>query len=221
MTSDIAAGQVRFLGLPVEPRRVASAISIALVPPTISAAVYLALVLEFEHGLPFHRAMVWLTAVLFTGGLQIAYVLYLRKERRVTAYDVPERLQRTGPYLLSVALSIVGGCLLAWMEASNYLLALTWCFAANTALLTLINRFWKISAHMMGLTGPAIFLVPSFGWWTLALLPLVVLLGWARVALRAHTAAQVLAGAMAGIVLTVMQIVVFFRVIMPLLDGAR
>jgi membrane-associated phospholipid phosphatase len=185
--------------------------SVALVPPTISAAAYGALVVSYEDGDPFRKAMVWLLAILFTGVIQIAYVLHLKHNNKVAAYDVPDRLQRTKPYLLSIALSLTGLAVLAWMHASPWVLALTWCFAINTALLTAINRYWKISAHMMGLTGPLVFLMPLAGAWILLALPLLVLLGWARIRLRAHTPGQVLAGAAAGIVFTAGQIAPLLR----------
>jgi len=154
---------------------------------------------------------------MFSGGIQIAYVLYLKRKGRVADYDVPERLQRTGPYLISAALSAVGLAILYLLRSPDWTLALMWCYASNTLILALINRFWKISAHMMGLTGPLTALVVPTGFWMLAGMPLAVLLGWARVRLRAHTLAQVIAGAAAGVVLTTAQLFAWFSYVQALL----
>jgi membrane-associated phospholipid phosphatase len=184
----------------------ARAISLVLIPPTVSTAVFTLLVLAYQHGSVAHRSAVWLAAVLCSGILQMAYVLYLRSQRQVTAYDVPERLQRTGPYLLSVGISATGLVWLLFLGAAFPVWSLMWCYTVNTAILAAINRHWKISAHVMGLTGPVTALAPLFGWATLAIVPVVAVLGWARVRIHAHTVAQVIAGAIAGAALTALQL---------------
>ncbi|MBE0643758.1 MAG: hypothetical protein IH600_06730 [Bacteroidetes bacterium] len=192
-------------------------LSIALIPPTIAAAVFALLVLAYEHGSIFHQVVVWVVATACAGGLQMAYVMYLRKMKQVSAYDVPERLQRTKPYMISAGISLGGLMFLLFLNASVFVWGLMWCFLVNTLILNAINLRWKISAHMMGFTGPLVFLFPLFGWELLWTLPLIALLGWARVTLRAHTIAQVIAGALAGIALTLLQAWVIIAVILPLM----
>jgi hypothetical protein len=197
--------------------RTAHRLSVALVPPVVAAAVFAVLVTAYEHGSIFHRLVIWLVAAACSGGLQIAYVLYLRRMERVTAYDVPEQAQRSQPYLLSALISFGGLMFLLFLNASVFVWGLMWCFTVNTLILYGINLRWKISAHMMGLTGPVVFLVPVLGWQILWLLPVVVALGWARVTLRAHDLPQVLAGAAAGVILTVLQAWLLLRIILPLI----
>ncbi len=196
-------------------RRLAHIVSIALVPPAVAALVLTALVYSWEHGGLFHGIVVWLTAVLTAGGLQIAYVLYLDRTRQVSAWDVPERMQRTEPYLISTGISAVGLMILLFLNASVFVWGLLWCFTVNTLLLYVINLRWKISAHMMGLTGPLVFLWPLLGYWLLYALPLVILLAWARIATRSHDLPQVAAGAAAGIALTLLQVWILLAVIFP------
>ncbi|MFZ1730343.1 MAG: hypothetical protein WBQ23_16675 [Bacteroidota bacterium] len=195
----------------------AQRLSIALIPPTIAAVVFALLVLAFEHGGILHQVVVWVVAVACAGGLQMAYVMYLRKMEEVSAYDVPERLQRTKPYLISAGFSLGGLMFLLFLNASVFVWGLMWCFLINTLILNAINLRWKISAHLMGLTGPLVFLFPVFGWKLLWTLPLIVLLGWARVALRSHTVAQVVAGAIAGVGLTLLQTWVIITLLLPLM----
>lgn len=199
-------------------RRIAHRISIALIPPTIAAAVFAVLVLAYEHGGMFHQIVVWSVATLCAGGLQMLYVLSLRSRKKVTAYDVPERLQRTKPYAVSAGLSFAGMLILLYLNASVFVWGLMWCFFINTLILGLINLRWKISAHLMGFTGPPVFLFPLIGWTLLWLLPLAVLLGWARITLRVHTFPQVLAGAAAGILLTLAQAWVILHLLLPVMQ---
>ena len=143
------------------------------------------------------------------------YVLYLRRMEQVTAYDVPDRLQRGKPYLLSAGISFGGLMFLLFLDSSVFVWGLMWCFTINTLILYFINQRWKISAHMMGLTGPVMFLIPILGWQLLWLLPLAVPLGWARITLRSHDLPQVLAGAAAGVVLTLLQAWFLLEVVLP------
>jgi len=198
-------------------QRIAHRLSVFLIPPVVAAAVFAVLVLAYEHGSIFHRIVVWLVATACSGGLQIVYVLYLQRMERVTAYDVPERVQRTQPYLVSAGISFGGLMLLQFLDASVFVWGLMWCFAFNTLILYAINLRWKISAHMMGLTGPLVFLWPVFGIDLLWVLPLVLLLGWARITLSAHDLPQVAAGAVAGVVLTLLQAWVLVSIVLPVL----
>jgi membrane-associated phospholipid phosphatase len=194
-------------------------VSIAFIPPVVATFVISVLVRFWEHGGIFHQSIVWLTAVASAGGLQIVYVLYLKRMEVVSAYDVPEREDRNHPYLVSAGISLGGLVALQFLNASVFLWGLLWCFTVNTLILYVINRYWKISAHMMGLTGPLVFLWPLFGVWLALALPIVLLLGWARIATGSHTFAQVLAGAIVGVVLTLLQVWLLLDVVLPLMRG--
>lgn len=191
--------------------RFALGLSLALVPPTITTTTFAVLVLTWQHGSPLHRVLIWVTASLFSGLLQMAQVLYARKNKQVTAYDVPERQHRTRPYLYSIALGAIGTLALLYLDASLWVWGLMVCFTINTAVVTLINLKWKISAHLLGLTGPLPFLVPVIGPWVLFALPVVVALAWARVHLKSHSVAQVVVGALLGYLLTLGELTLLTR----------
>jgi membrane-associated phospholipid phosphatase len=197
--------------MPDTAMRFASIVSIILVPPVPATAAFTLLALEYQHGTAFHAGVIWLVSVLFSGWLQTAYILYQKREARVTAYDVPERLQRTRPYAVSIALSLAGSAMLLFLHASIMVWGLMLCFAVNTLVVLAVNRYWKISAHLSGLTGPAMFLLPQYGAWVLCLLPLVILAGWARIRVNAHTLVQVLAGGLLGAVLTFAELLLLLQ----------
>lgn len=193
------------------PQRIAVVVSLLLIPPIVSAVTFSLLAVHFEQGDALRIFTIAFIAISFTGIIPLLYVLYLRKERLISRYDAPAREQRTNPYLMSVFYSSIGFFILLFMKPSVEVLTLTWCYAVNTAILLMINLRWKISAHMMGLTGPLLMLFFLFRWNILYTLPVVVLLGWARVSLRVHTPAQVVAGAIAGIALTYLQLFLVSR----------
>jgi hypothetical protein len=67
-----------------------------------------------------------------------------------------------------------------------------------------ISNFWKISMHMAGMGGFSTALVFVFGapaLWAFLSLPLVA---WARLHRRKHTIPQLIAGALAGALITVL-----------------
>ena len=62
----------------------------------------------------------------------------------------------------------------------------------------LVTLAWKISIHVAVVAGAVVIVALVFGPVALSLVPLVLLVGWARVALQDHTPAQALAGAVLG-----------------------
>jgi membrane-associated phospholipid phosphatase len=185
-------------------------VSIALIPPTLSALSFALLTLAYQHGSLFHKLLIWVIATLFSGVIQIFYVLKLKKDDEVTDYDVPLKEQRNTPYMVSIGLAIVGFTALCVLNASIYVLALMFCHITNTLILLLINRYWKISAHMLGFAGVLPALIPLFGIYLIISAPFLILLGWARVQLKSHNLLQVVAGAALGFVLTYLQLFIIF-----------
>ena len=193
-------------------QKIAHIISVVTVPPTFSFLAFTLLTSHFEQGNALHKFSVAFVAITFSSILPILYILYLRKQKTVSSYDVPLREQRTNPYLMSVLNNSIGFFLLLFMHASLYVWTLMWCYAINTFILFWINKYWKISAHTMGIAGPMIMLSVLFGWNVLFFLPLLFLVGWARIELRVHSIAQVVAGSVAGAVLTIAQIFFVFQI---------
>ncbi len=64
--------------------------------------------------------------------------------------------------------------------------------------LAAITLRWKVSVHSAITAGAVAVLAAVYGPWAGLLAPLVVLVGWSRVRLRCHTAAQVAVGALVG-----------------------
>jgi len=69
-------------------------------------------------------------------------------------------------------------------------------------IMMVITFWWKISMHASSLGGVATMLTVLYGAVMLPLFVLLVLVSWSRVVLRRHTVTQVIAGSLAGIVLS-------------------
>jgi membrane-associated phospholipid phosphatase len=65
-----------------------------------------------------------------------------------------------------------------------------------------ITVWWQISAHAAFAAAVAVFCIALWGPWLAVTAPAVVLVGWARVQLKAHTLAQVIAGTALGAAIT-------------------
>jgi membrane-associated phospholipid phosphatase len=73
-----------------------------------------------------------------------------------------------------------------------FLLALGYTIA--TVVLLVVNRFWKVSVHAAGVTGPIFALVFVFGIMLFPLSLIIVLVSWSRIKLKKHTLAQTIVG---------------------------
>jgi len=204
--------------------RLANAVSYVLNPlslPPISFALIQA------HFGADAGAIAWTFGVslVFFCVVPLLYVAGMVRAGRIANYDIPDREQRFGLFLVSVASYIVG-TLLLWRTLVGPALPLVVAFAAvypiNTTVLLLITRHWKISIHMTGLAGfVGVLLFTALTVWrdlpadvetalTLATVgPLVILLPllmWARVRVGAHTPAQVVAGTLFGLIVPQVQL---------------
>lgn len=191
-------------------QRAALTISYVFMPTNFALAAFL--VLAFLTRQKVNPLGVATVSAVFGAVLPFAYLFYLLRNEKVTRIDVPVRQQRTIPYLISVGIYIIGFIVLFIIGASPTVYALMFCYATNTLVLSLINTQWKISAHAMGASGPLTALALTFGWLTLPFFLLILIVAWARVELKAHTRAQVAAGALLGIFLTAVQLEAIYKI---------
>jgi membrane-associated phospholipid phosphatase len=146
-------------------------------------------------------ALGWgLLAVLFASIAPFLYIVGRVRRRDLTDHHVGDRAQRPVPLAIAVVSMVTGLGLLATAGAPRELVAVVGAVAAGLALATLVTLLWKISIHAATVAGSLTILALAIGPVLLALAPIVVLVGWARVELRDHTLGQVLAGSGLGIV---------------------
>lgn len=164
------------------------------------------------HPMPLVWSIVAILGTLFlTCILPITAIWLLMLRGKVKDMQITDARERTVPYLYSI-IGFGFWCylLIAILHVPVYLRFVAIGATVALALVMLINRKWKISAHLTGLGGLfgglisyciGIGAVPTWG--TLILwLSVILVVMYARLRLDAHTPAQVSAGFLLGITCT-------------------
>ena len=176
--------------------RVARAITEALQPP-ITVALLLLLSPAMEPGFP---GTVWFgaVAVLFVCVLPLAAVVVLVRMGKVTDRHVSDRKQRFPVLAMSVVSLLAGLGVLLAINAPYSVIVVVLAIVGGVVVLAIISLFWKISGHAGAIALTTVITVLILGTPWIPLLLLIPAVGWSRVVLRAHTVAQVVAGALVG-----------------------
>jgi hypothetical protein len=131
--------------------------------------------------------------------LPILFIVYRLKTGRIADLHMRNRRERNLPYLVGTGCSLIALVIAHRFGAPRLLQALLICNVAGLALLGLINTVWQISSHVASVTSAALFARLAFGAFVgNALLPFVALTFLARLFLRRHTIAQLVAGLALG-----------------------
>lgn len=120
--------------------------------------------------------------------------------------DIPDRRERTRPLTFVITSYLIGTAALYAVNAPEITTVLMFCYFSNTLIVLIINLFWKISIHAMGVAVPTTSLIYVFGPIGAIFALIIPVVMWSRVQLRRHTAFQVIIGALLGFVLTILQI---------------
>ena len=137
-------------------------------------------------------------AALFVCVVPLMLLLVLVRLGKVTDHHVSDRKQRA-PVLLMALGSIVAGLLvLEAAGAPKSVIAMVLAVVGGVVVLAAVSPFWKISGHAAAISSSAVIAVLMLGPAWLPLLLLIPAVAWSRVVLRAHTRAQVVAGALFG-----------------------
>jgi membrane-associated phospholipid phosphatase len=158
-----------------------------------------------------HKLIVESVAITFSVILVPAYILFLKHKGVVDSADITIREQRINPLLAAVVSYFIGFLLLKAAGASDPIQGLMFCYATNTLLIVLITNWWKVSVHTTAMSGPLVVLAYQFGSTIFPFFGLIPLVGVSRLILKRHTFAQVLVGAAIGVLVTALQIRLFFN----------
>lgn len=178
-------------------RRFARLVTEVFAPSPLCAALLIAVALKSAPTVG--DAIRWgLLAVCFASVFPFLYILRGVRRRRLSDHHVGAREQRPALLVLFAAVVLLGTAVLALLGAPRPLVALIAAMAAGLVVSLGVTLLWKISVHAATAAGAAVILLLVFGpslWPCLAIPPLV---GWSRVEVRDHTAAQVVAGMTMG-----------------------
>jgi membrane-associated phospholipid phosphatase len=177
-------------------------ISDILSPPVIWGLM--AFPIAFRSAESQERAVVWaLTYSVLVCILPALYIGYMVWRGHITDIHVQVRQQRVRPFIVSLVCTGIAWTMLRVMDAPSLLPLFAIFSLIQLAVMLLITLLWQISMHSMSITGAVVLAGALYGPGTALLLsPLIPVVGAARIRLRRHTPAQVVAGGLLGALLT-------------------
>jgi hypothetical protein len=139
-----------------------------------------------------------LLAALFTAVLPTWFISDGVRHGRWSDRNVGARRPRLLVLAFITASVAAGLILLLVLGAPRLLTGYLAFMLASVAVLAAITTVWKISIHCAVASGSVTILALTYGPLVLCGYALVALLGWARVAVKDHSVAQVVAGSVLG-----------------------
>jgi membrane-associated phospholipid phosphatase len=181
--------------------RIARHVSNILAPATISLPFIL--LVAFYHAQDKLSALLFACITLFF--LSVGPLLYIIIGVRLgilSDIDVSRRSQRVGPFIFGIVSATIGWIILSLTDAPRNLQTVMIITVFSGIIMMVITLWWKISMHTSSFGGVATMLTVLYGAVMLPLFILLIFVSWSRVVLRRHTVSQVIAGSLAGIVLS-------------------
>tara|TARA_B100000767_G_scaffold215505_1_gene203055 strand:+ start:1354 stop:1932 length:579 start_codon:yes stop_codon:yes gene_type:complete len=133
-------------------------------------------------------------ASISPGILVLLSALYLKFTGQLSDYNGMIRHERLLLISLGAIYHGIGFFILNYYSAPQLIQGLMFCYALNTAFVWGITKRWKISIHVIGLGGPLVALWFQGIQYPYLMLSLMIILCLSRIALKAHTPMQVIAG---------------------------
>ncbi|UCD38895.1 MAG: PAP2 family protein [Fidelibacterota bacterium] len=190
--------------------RAALIISYVFNPMTNPALVFPILLGANQNLAAGKSALILAAAVFFASIVPTWHVIRLKHKGRIATIDVDDKSKRIRPLAVGVISYLIGYLLLARMQAPSLVTGLMFCYVTNTVLVLFMTRWWKVSIHATGVSGPLVALSYQFGYIIAPFYILIPIVGAARVVLGKHTIAQVIIGVLVGTGMTALQLKYLF-----------
>ena len=139
-------------------------------------------------------------------------VICLVRSKKVDSISLNIRQQRHKIYALAVILGGAGSIALFFLKTPVTMLALFVSGLVGAVIFLTINLWWKISLHTALTAALVTILVFLYGFVAIIAIVLLPLVAWARLELRHHSLAQLIAGAL-GALLVLMAVFYSFGLI--------
>ena len=194
----------------MNPDKIARLVSEITVPPFFSTIIFF--IYSF-YLIPAKMQALLVASTLFflTALVPTLYLIYQLSTGKINHRHVPDKTQRTVPYLIGGACFLTGFVIMSCLKVPRPILALLLASAVNVIVITMLNLKWKLSGHALGAAAGVAALLVLFGWKVLGISLVIVLVGWSRLQLKAHSLTEVIAGAALGFGLTLMQMNIYLR----------
>lgn len=154
-----------------------------------------------------YKRVIFLIVIIITGVVPVALMPLLRFKRMITSYTINEKNERRIPLFFTAVFYAINIWYLHRLQVPAsielfYIGVFISVFAS-----WIINLFWKISAHMIGIGGiVGLIIVIIFRFYTQLSLFLIIAIitagaiGTARLYLKEHNQAQIYTGFFVGVI---------------------
>lgn len=147
-------------------------------------------------------ALLWAGVyILLVCIVPLIYITVMVKRGKISDIHMANRNERVKPLLVSLASTTVAWWILRAMGAPSVVPQLALVTLIQMGILATITLIWQISMHAMSSGAAVVGSTMLYGpLATFITVPMLVLVGWARLHLHKHTRAQVIAGATLGVI---------------------
>ena len=151
------------------------------------------------------RLIIVLSVVLFTMIIPALATTILIKTGIVSDLYIKNRKERTWPYIITFLSYLACIRFFVWIGIGKWVILIALGTTIGLMVISLVNLWWKISAHMSGMGGlcgsifAASFVFHSNPVWLfISIILLSGFVAWSRLELKAHTPGQLTAGFLVG-----------------------
>lgn len=133
--------------------------------------------------------------------LPVVFTLYLVRKKKIANFHIKERKERAIPFafaLVSSAFSLLAIKYIGANPELTRMFLILYLMGLGYAAITLLK--FKISGHTFVSTSAMVVLTAFSDLRFIYLLPLIALIGWARVSLKEHTVGETIGGAIYAII---------------------
>ncbi len=132
--------------------------------------------------------------------LPLIYIATMVRRGRITDIHMQVRKQRLLPFVVSMLCAVIAWLMLGLLGAPPVVPLFALFSLIQLAIMAVITLIWQISIHAISISGATVATGVLFGLQpALFTVPLVVLVGAARLKLKRHTPMQVIAGTALGV----------------------
>lgn len=141
------------------------------------------------------EAVSWAFICLLFGTIvPYLYIVLLYRRKEIDDMHIPRKEDRIKPMIVSSISYVACLFVLYILNGPLFLKSIFAVSAVSAVIFTVITYFWKISLHTSWITFVVITFNILFGRWMLLMIPLIPVIGWARVRIKKHTVNQVVFG---------------------------
>lgn len=202
---------------PVHDAAWARYVSDILNPPAVWVAPALLIALTYTPS--WQEAALWtLVYCTLICAIPAGYIVAMVKLGRIGDIHMRERHERYIPLLIVLIMSLIAWGMLRTQGAPPVFPFLALLGFVQIMIIALVTLRWQISLHAMAITSAVVgigFLVNL--WLAFLLVPLIIIVGAARLQLKRHTPAQIVAGAMVGLFAPVILLGIFGKTLVLVL----